>query len=277
MIVGLAFGVWFIGESKLLDKTESSKPPTRTTTAQTEHKPVTLSPVEDNPHINYFAPYEEQLKPQETAKNREPHYLATYQNTVEIKIKWESYYRRGEAAMTLQCDDGMYKYYSSLGRYYYPQEYINYINDGNNRDLIKNIAKGLQHYVDKYAGKSSSVLPEAVRFVQSIPYAYDIDTKSEEDYPRYPIETLTDNCGDCEDSSILLAGILRELGYEVCLLFYPNHAAVGVIDNSGYYKAAIEYGGKKYVYIETTSVGHYIGEVPADYANLTPNVIQIGK
>jgi len=45
-------------------------------------------------------------------------------------------------------------------------------------------------------------------FVQQvIPYRPD-----EWEYPRYPVETLVDVAGDCEDTSILYASILRTLG-----------------------------------------------------------------
>jgi len=47
---------------------------------------------------------------------------------------------------------------------------------------------------------------------------------------KYPVETPVER-GDCEDKSILLAAILRALGYRTALLVFPDdpgHMAVGV-------------------------------------------------
>lgn len=273
-VLGLSAGVLTATQFGLFDASpEKEKPPAPSTSRTTTIIPKsTTTTTTQKAKLNYFKPYDQQDVSSQLEDNREPHYLATYKVTSDLVLKWKSYYRLGEASMTMKVDSGMYRYYAALGRYYYPHEYVNYLNDENNRTVMNSIAQGLTNYVEKYAGKGLSVVPEAVRFVQSIPYAYDKDTKSAEDYPRYPIETLTDNCGDCEDSSILLAGILRELGYDVCLLFYPSHTAVGLVDKTGMYKQTIPYNGKKYVYIETTG-SRRIGEIPDDYKTLTPDVI----
>jgi len=62
-------------------------------------------------------------------------------------------------------------------------------------------------------------------FVQSIPY------KSQNlSSPKYPIETYADREGDCDDKSMLLAGLLAHEGYKVALLYFgpEQHMAVGV-------------------------------------------------
>ena len=45
----------------------------------------------------------------------------------------------------------------------------------------------------------------ALAFVQSIPYSTDSNSTGYQDYPRFPIETLVDNTGDCKSHSILFA------------------------------------------------------------------------
>ena len=50
----------------------------------------------------------------------------------------------------------------------------------------------------------------ALAFVQSA-IAYQADTTPFE-YPRYPAETLVDGDGDCEDTAILYASLIRTLG-----------------------------------------------------------------
>ena len=105
----------------------------------------------------------------------------------------------------------------------------------------------------------------AVAFGQSLPYTSDTVTTSYDEYPRYPIETLVDNGGDCEDTSILMAAILYEMGYGVVLLSLPGHMAVGVLGGKGVDGTYWEHNGKKYFYLETTGEGRGIGEIPPGY------------
>ena len=53
----------------------------------------------------------------------------------------------------------------------------------------------------------------ALAFVQSIPYATDLNSTGYQDYPRFPIETLVDNVGDCKSHSILFATLTLMLGF----------------------------------------------------------------
>ena len=102
-----------------------------------------------------------------------------------------------------------------------------------------------------------------VAFVQSFPYTVDSETKPYDEYPRYPIETIFDRGGDCEDTSILVAALLDRLGYDVALLFLEDaaHVAVGV-SVPGIYGTYYEEDGKWYYYIETTGEGWAVGEIP---------------
>ncbi|MBI4188199.1 MAG: hypothetical protein HY529_03220 [Chloroflexi bacterium] len=102
-----------------------------------------------------------------------------------------------------------------------------------------------------------------IAFVQSLPYTVDIETTPFDEYPRYPIETLFDRGGDCEDTSILVAAILDRMGYDVALLLLRNayHMAVGIALPDGF-GAYYQQNGKKYFYLETTGEGWQIGEFP---------------
>jgi len=105
----------------------------------------------------------------------------------------------------------------------------------------------------------------AAAFVQSLPYTADSVTTPFDEYPRYPIETLVDNGGDCEDTSILLASIIDKLGYGTVLIMLPNHVGVGVKGGENIYGSYYEYKGNKYYYIETTGEGWKIGKLPDAY------------
>ena len=122
-------------------------------------------------------------------------------------------------------------------------------------------------------------------FVQSLPY----DTKSGvlDNPPRFPVETFVDGTGNCEDKSVLLAGLLSREGYDVVLfLFLPEHHIAVGIKNSSY-----SFQDTGYMYIETTGT-LLVGEVPTELAipekyapaggnetvaNATPIVIRVGN
>ena len=115
-------------------------------------------------------------------------------------------------------------------------------------------------------------------FVQKLPYTSDLLTTGYDEYPRYPIETLVDNGGDCEDTAILMASLLRAMGYGVVLLIFPGtpgnpgHCAVGVLGGQGIYGTFWEYKGGKYYYLETTNTGWPIGQVPDKYRTASANI-----
>ncbi len=109
-------------------------------------------------------------------------------------------------------------------------------------------------------------------FVQSLPYTSDIETTGHKDYVRYPIETLADFGGDCEDTAILLAALLDRMGQDVILVYYPNHYGIGVLGDKETYGMYWEYNDKEYFYLETSIGGWKIGEIPEHLINV-PAVI----
>jgi hypothetical protein len=119
----------------------------------------------------------------------------------------------------------------------------------------------------------------AASFVQSLPYVPDSVSTNFDEYPRYPIETFMDNGGDCEDTSILMAALLQEMGYGVVLLRfapaaeYEGHLAIGVAGGDGIQGSYWEYEGRRYYYLETTGDGWEIGQIPEEYRNARATVL----
>jgi heme/copper-type cytochrome/quinol oxidase subunit 2 len=113
-------------------------------------------------------------------------------------------------------------------------------------------------------------------FVQSLPYSSDNVTTRYDEYPRFPIETLIDDGGDCEDTSILFATITLILGYGTIYINPSGHYAVGVLGNNlqGSYWT---YQNKTYYYCETTGNGFTIGQLPDDFANAKANLYPIDQ
>ena len=62
-------------------------------------------------------------------------------------------------------------------------------------------------------------------FVGDIQYQFDIDQTGQSEYPKYPIEMLWDQGGDCEDAALLYIAMIELLGYDAYL------AVGGVKDN----------------------------------------------
>ncbi len=104
-------------------------------------------------------------------------------------------------------------------------------------------------------------------FVQAIGYQDDEVYMGYEEYWKFPLETLYDHGGDCEDTSILLAALSKAMGYDAALILMPGHMATGVhIDGTyqglqGFYYTSDP--GKVYYYCETTSTGYDVGRIPS--------------
>ena len=112
---------------------------------------------------------------------------------------------------------------------------------------------------------------------QSIPYSEDEKTSPKPEWPRYPIETLFDRTGDCEDVAILTGAIIARLGFKVALLHYQGHVALGIAGADylpGEY-VLDESGKGKYFYAEGTAQGWHIGEIPPRYIGHHPEIIPV--
>lgn len=89
-------------------------------------------------------------------------------------------------------------------------------------------------------------------FVQTIPYVTDEDSVGEREYWKYPLETLWDGGGDCEDSTILYDTMMLMAGYDVAFVLFQDHAMSAVsVDVDGH---SLIRDGIVYVFCETTTV-----------------------
>ena len=101
-------------------------------------------------------------------------------------------------------------------------------------------------------------------FVQNLRYRLD-----DEEYPNYPVETLVDKAGDCEDTAILAAALLDAMGYDTVLIRFTSavegeagHMAVGVAVTGVSGGCSYRYDGRTYYYLETTSTSWEWGRCP---------------
>jgi len=121
-------------------------------------------------------------------------------------------------------------------------------------------------------------LDYVLTFIRNMPYIVTNITTPYDGIPRYPLETLFEREGDSEDTSILVAGLLHRMGYDVALLVLEDarHMAVGVSlpgDRGSYF----EYNGKKYFYLETTSLVWRLGEIPEPFQGSVAQVFPLSN
>ena len=103
-----------------------------------------------------------------------------------------------------------------------------------------------------------------------------LNTTGYEEYPRFPIETLVDQTGDCDCKAILYATLILTLGYGAVFINPTDHLAVGVLGNNlhGTYWT---HNNQTYYYAETTGVGFTIGQLPDEFQGQTAYVYDIDQ
>lgn len=207
------------------------------------------------------------------------HTVVEYDGFFEVDHSWK--YNGKECSITLNISTELYDYFRNDREhlaYVYkfnegemPPNYYSFMLSEHDRPVMQSIAQEFS----RYAFTEKDRIELALTFVQSLRYAFDADSKGKDEYVRYPIETLVDGCGDCEDKVALLVALLYEMDIDFVLLVLPEHMALGVycdeIEGSRY----LLYQGKKYYYMETTMPNWEIGQIPEDYLKAEMEVVPV--
>jgi hypothetical protein len=177
---------------------------------------------------------------------------------------YEWQYAGDEWTWTLDMPEWAYEYYKGIPR---PptRNWSVYVTHPADDSYVEMLVEKIREAAVERGLDEWETVNFAVSFVQSLPYAEDDVTTPYDEYPRYPIETLVDNGGDCEYTSILMAALLHDMGYGVVLLSLPGHMAVGVLGGEGIQGTYWEHKGGEYFYLETTGKGLAIGELPPEH------------
>lgn len=185
--------------------------------------------------------------------------------TVARQYEWK--YERSSFSLNLQIPNDIYDYYSRMERAPVEDYSIYVTHPDDDAELVDPLAAELKRLAAQKGYDSEETVNFAASFVQNLRYRLE-----DEEYPNYPVETLYDRGGDCEDTAILTAALLQSMGYDTVLIrFDPEgervagHMAVGVAvaGFSGGYSYTFE--GRKYYYLETTSASWTLGEIPSEY------------
>jgi hypothetical protein len=175
--------------------------------------------------------------------------------------------------------EALYEHYKALPR---KRGYDRYVMDPHDDEYLGLLCAKLEEADVKcdWSGK----LDFALSFVQGLEYTLD-NAIGFDEYPRYPVETLVDEGGDCEDTAILFVSVVEELGYGAALLQFDEaeHMAAGVSISKEVIEEwtkpyALTYyssEGRYFAYCETTGSGWRIGEKPAWIGEEAALVIQV--
>ena len=142
------------------------------------------------------------------------------------------------------------------------RDYDLFASDYYSKEFIKTITESLRDYAKENDLTDEEIPYFIISFVQDLPYTSDDVTTGFDEYPRFPYETIFDDGGDCEDTSILASAMLNELGYGVVLLEFPEHMAVGVKCEPSAGQSYYTYQGIDFCYLETTGENWEVGKVP---------------
>ena len=125
-----------------------------------------------------------------------------------------------------------------------------------NSETMKRLAVRLS---DMGRGMDERTFAEFVlKFVQTIPYIEDSESRSEEEFWKFPLETLWDGGGDCEDKSILYNTLMAMNGYRTAFLMFKDHAMAAIAVSGEGESTDIE--GYDFILSETTWPQYDLGQ-----------------
>ncbi len=193
-------------------------------------------------------------------------------------------------SLSLPLFQSIHDYFSSLDKAVYSREntqydlvstyYNQFIQNEHDEEVLKLIIERISAQTSP--NTTDDLATAIISFVQYIEYDCDkffsYENKESHNYQtNFPYETLYLNQGVCGDSTILLAKILKQLGYGTAFLLFEeeNHMALGIQcpnEHANYVQ-----NGLGYCYIETTAPSR-ISVRPIEIANATvPNTHRIIK
>lgn len=205
-----------------------------------------------------------------------------YDENKIITYNWD--YNNKYWSYTLEIPESYYDKYKHASRNYPGvKKYTQLVTDDSDDEWLNTITQSFINIGKKQGYSDSEIVQLVISFVQNIEYQEDLEYTGKEEYPKYPCETLYDKGGDCEDTSILLASLLQEMGYDVSLLDIGNrgekigHMSVGIKGSSNMVGTYFNLAKDKYYYIETTATGWDIGIMPDQYDSAIVAVLKVSR
>lgn len=182
----------------------------------------------------------------------------------ELKTIYTWSYDDKLISMVYYFESADYNYYKDQKRVY--DDFAHYLKESPSHQVIKDFTDEFKLLAAEHNWSDWQLAECAISFVQSLKYRND----GTWEYPRFPIETLVEKGGDCEDLAMVLEALLAEMGFDCVLISPDKHMGVGIATYYPIEGAAFDHRGKNYYYIETTSAGWGIGDYPD---NLSANAL----
>jgi len=184
--------------------------------------------------------------------------------TVSRHYEWT--YDGQAQSCDLEIPTDLYSYYKSQPRIVWTgRDYDEYVLDPLDDAYLGVVT---QQILGATAGDVHAALENALFFVQNcIRYVYD---PLWFEYPRYPVETLVDGVGDCEDTAILYTSLVRTLGHGALMVVVDtdgngqiDHMVAWVPVGQSFVdqhpdRSFWDYRGGTYAFAETAVEGGYL-------------------
>jgi hypothetical protein len=176
---------------------------------------------------------------------------------IDRSYTWE--YDGEEYTFDIAIPEPLYEYYSEKTRYR-TQDYRGYIMHPYDDDYVRVLLSEFDRIIGLTELTEEDKVGLVRTFVQNMEYEQDSDTL---EYPKFPVETLFDGGGDCEDTTILMGHLLKEMDVGTALIYMPGHMALAIEGNSTGIGWTLD--NTTYYYQETTAKGWDPGDVPFSY------------
>lgn len=208
-------------------------------------------------------------EPEITPPHPSPSPLPTTSTSRRITMPW--YFRRNPILATatperfcveIEAAETVYREFCSRDHSVSaPKDYGRFVRDG----LSLEVKAAVRQLRTQSANTGFSPLEEinyVLAFAQRFGYVFDHIDKGIVEYPKFPLEMMWDDRGDCEDHAIIAAACLHLLGYDVRLVLLEyegrssGHMALAVAAPDGFAGGSFLEApgtGRRYYYCEVTT------------------------
>ena len=188
-----------------------------------------------------------------------------------VSHEWK--YQNRQWSCNLNIPVELYRYYQ--GRAHQSDDMVQFVLSDYDRSCVRSLVASFREGGNQAGYSDHDNMRNVISFVQSLRYVTDMESKRTQEYARFPVETLVDGKGDCEDLAILAAAILHEMGYKVLLVILPEHMALAVDCGDLTERTYYTYNGSKYYFLEVTNSGWNIGQIPNDFRNCEAKLVPL--
>lgn len=157
-------------------------------------------------------------------------------------------------------------------------DYGRFVRDGLTPE-VDEATQQLRRITERDQLHTISEINNVLALAQAFRYVLDHEDKGVPEYPKYPLETMMEGRGDCEDHAIVAAACLVRLGYDVRLVSLeygagPGHMALaiaGADELPDAFALRDPISGRRFYYCEATTdagsrdphaIAFRMGEIP---------------